>query len=81
MPLIGDIRPSRGKALRPNGAAADGLPMRADPDSAVAEAFRFAAGSVERIRADRGPRHSLVFVSPVRRRKEHGRCQPGLGHR
>jgi Mrp family chromosome partitioning ATPase len=39
--------------------------MSADPHSAVAEAFRFAAGSVERIRADRGPRLSLVFVSPL----------------
>ncbi len=65
VPLIGDIPALRAeKALRSNGAAADGLPMRADPHSAVAEAFRFAAGSVERIRAERGPRLSLVFVSP-----------------
>ena len=65
VPLIGEIPALRAeKALRSNGAAADGLPMRADPHSAVAEAFRFAAGSVERIRAERGPRLSLVFVSP-----------------
>ncbi len=65
VPLIGEIPALRAeKALRSNGAAGDGLPMRADPRSAVAEAFRFAAGSVERIRAQRGPRLSLVFVSP-----------------
>ena len=70
VPLIGEIPALRAeKALRSNGAAADGLPMRADPHSAVAEAFRFAAGSVERIRAERGPRLSLVFVSPRRRRR------------
>ncbi len=66
VPLIGEI-PAFGaeKALRANGAAGHGLPMSADPHSAVAEAFRFAAGSVERIRAERGPRLSLVFVSPL----------------
>lgn len=40
------------------------LPVAADPDSAVAEAFRFAAGSVERVCAAR-VRLSLAFVSPV----------------
>jgi Mrp family chromosome partitioning ATPase len=65
VPLIGDIPATKAeKALRSNGAAADGLPMSADPHSATAEAFRFGAGSVERIRAERGPRLSFVFVSP-----------------
>ncbi len=67
VPLIGEI-PSfeAGKMSRPNAAPTRGLlPMSADPQSAVAEAFRFAAGSVERIRAERGPRLSLVFVSPL----------------
>ena len=66
VPLIGEIPAFEAeKALRSNGAAAGGLPMSANPHSAVAEAFRFAAGSVERIRADRGSRLSLVFVSPL----------------
>lgn len=65
VPLIGEIPAFEMKALRSNGSAAVGLPMSADPHSAAAEAFRFAAGSVERIRADRGPRLSLVFVSPL----------------
>jgi Mrp family chromosome partitioning ATPase len=66
VPLIGEIPALEAKkALRSNGAAARGLPVSADPHSAVAEAFRFVAGSIERIRAERGPRLSLVFVSPV----------------
>jgi Mrp family chromosome partitioning ATPase len=66
VPLIGEIPAFKAeKALRSNRAAADGLPIRADPHSAVAEAFRFAAGSVERIRAEWGPKLSLVFVSPL----------------
>jgi Mrp family chromosome partitioning ATPase/capsular polysaccharide biosynthesis protein len=66
VPLIGEIPVFEAqKALRSNGAARRGLPMSADPHSAVAEAFRFAAGSLERIRAERGPRLSLVFVSPT----------------
>ena len=66
VPLIGEIPAfETEKALRSNGAVDGGLPMSADPHSAVAEAFRFAAGSVERIRAERGPRLSLVFVSPL----------------
>ena len=66
VPLIGEIPAFEAeKALRSNGPVAGGLPMSADPHSAVAEAFRFAAGSVERIRAERGPRLSLVFVSPL----------------
>ena len=66
VPLIGEIPAFDEKTLRSNGTPAGGLlPMAADPQSAVAEAFRFAAGSVERIRAERGPRLSLVFVSPL----------------
>lgn len=67
VPLIGEIpSPGAEKMLRPNAATTSSLlPMRTDPQSAVAEAFRFAAGSVECIRADRGPRLSLVFVSPL----------------
>jgi len=66
VPLIGEIPAFEAvKALRANGAAVRGLPVTVAPDSAVAEAFRFAAGSVERIRAERGPRLSLVFVSAL----------------
>lgn len=66
VPLIGEIPPfGAEKMLRSNAATTLGLlPMSADPQSAMAEAFRFAAGSVECIRAERGPRLSLVFVSP-----------------
>lgn len=65
-PLIGEI-PASGmeQALASGIAGAGPLPMTADPDSTVAEAFRFAAGSVERIRAARGPRLSLTFTSTV----------------
>ena len=66
VPLIGEIPAfETEKALRSNGTAASGLPVSASPHSAVAEAFRFTAGSLERIRAERGPRLSLVFVSPL----------------
>jgi Mrp family chromosome partitioning ATPase len=66
VPLVGEIPAFEpGRALRSNEAAARGLPISAEPHSAVAEAFRFAAGSLERIRAERGPRLSLVFVSPL----------------
>jgi Mrp family chromosome partitioning ATPase/capsular polysaccharide biosynthesis protein len=67
VPLIGEIPAFEvEKTLRSNGTPAGGLlPMAADPQSAVAEAIRFAAGSVERVRAERGPRLSLVFVSPL----------------
>ena len=66
VPLIGEIPAFEAeKALRSNGAAASGLPVSASPHSAVAEAFRFTAGSLERIRAERGPQLSLVFVSPL----------------
>jgi Mrp family chromosome partitioning ATPase/capsular polysaccharide biosynthesis protein len=67
VPLIGEIPAFEAeKMMRSNPDQARGLlPMSADPQSGVAEAFRFAAGSIERIRAERGPRLSLVFVSPV----------------
>ena len=66
VPLIGQIPAFEAeKALRSKGVAAHDLLISDNPHSAVAEAFRFAAGSLERIRADRGPRLSLVFVSPL----------------
>ena len=67
VPLIGEIPAFEAdKTWRSNGSpAGELLPMTATPHSAAAEAFRFAAGSVERIRAVRGPRLSLVFVSPL----------------
>ncbi len=66
-PLIGEIPAFvEEKASRLNGLDTSGsLPMAADPHSAVAEAFRFAAGSIDRICAERGSRLSLVFVSPL----------------
>ena len=67
VPLIGEIPAFEAKKTsRWNGNHAAGLlPVAADPHSAAAEAFRFAAGSVERVRAVRGPRLSLVLVSPI----------------
>jgi len=66
VPLIGEIPAFEAdRTWRPNGTADGMLPVIDDPQSAVAEAFRFAAGSVERVRATRGPRLSLVFVSPL----------------
>ena len=67
VPLIGEIPAFEAeKTSRSNASPAGGsLPMIAAPQSAVAEAFRFVAGSVERVRAERGPRLSLVFVSPL----------------
>lgn len=69
VPLMGEI-PALGAGMkwRSNGtsAAAGTLPMTASPHSATAEAFRFTAGAVERLRATRGPRLSLAFVSALR---------------
>ena len=49
----------------PNPGFAGGLlSVRTDPHSAAAEAFRFAAVFIERVRAERGPQLSVVFVSP-----------------
>jgi Mrp family chromosome partitioning ATPase len=66
-PLIGEIPAFVAeKTSRPGASPGVGpLPVTADPHSAVAEAFRFAAGSVERVRAERGQRLALVFISPV----------------
>ena len=66
-PLIGEIPAFQaGKASRSNGHRSDrSLPMASDRHSAVAEAFRFAAGSINRVCAERGSRLSLVFVSPL----------------
>jgi Mrp family chromosome partitioning ATPase len=66
VPLIGEIPAFRtGNRALSNGNVADGLlAVRTDPDSAAAEAFRSTAESVELIRATRGPRLSLVLVSP-----------------
>lgn len=53
-------------AETPAFRAGDGpVPVAADPQSAVAEGFRFAAGSVERVCAARGVPSSLAFVSPL----------------
>jgi Mrp family chromosome partitioning ATPase/capsular polysaccharide biosynthesis protein len=66
VPLIGEIPAFDGeRPLRSNGKVARGLPVIADPDSAVTEAFRFAAGSLERVRAEKGRQLSVVFVSPL----------------
>jgi Mrp family chromosome partitioning ATPase len=67
VPLIGEIPAVEAKKTsRSNKTPAGGLlPVTAAPRSAVAEAFRFAAGSVERIRAVRNSRLSLIFVSPL----------------
>ena len=66
-PLIGEIPAFvADKTPRPGVTAAGGPPaVTADPHSAAAEAFRFAAGSIERVRAERGPRLALIFVSPL----------------
>jgi Mrp family chromosome partitioning ATPase len=62
-PLMGDIPPAAKRILLP---AADPLPMAVDPQSQAAEAFRFTAASVERMRAVRDNRLAVVFVSPDR---------------
>ena len=62
-PLIGEIPASGTDRILWNGSAAAGpLPMAADPRS-PAEAYRFTARSIERIRAARGYRLALAFVS------------------
>ncbi|MFG1813046.1 Wzz/FepE/Etk N-terminal domain-containing protein [Kribbella sp. NPDC049174] len=63
-PIIGDIPPGGNGRIRSRlSAGTDPLPMAADPQSPAAEAFRFAAGSVERIRAARDDQLTVVFVS------------------
>jgi Mrp family chromosome partitioning ATPase/capsular polysaccharide biosynthesis protein len=62
-PLIGDIPPTRNKMMPGHSEATDPLPVARDPDSAAAEAFRFTAGSVERIRVGRDRHLVVAFVS------------------
>ncbi|MEU4291551.1 AAA family ATPase [Kribbella sp. NPDC026596] len=63
-PLIGDIPSTGNHGIRTAlSAAAHPLPMAVDPQSPTAEAFRFTAGSVERMRAARDHRLAVVFVS------------------
>ena len=84
VPMIGEIPAFEAeKTPRSNGKPAGGpLPMTGDPHSAVAEAFRFAAGFR---RADpRRARPATVTgfcLAPRGRRQEHGRGQPGPCHR
>jgi Mrp family chromosome partitioning ATPase len=66
VPIIGEIPAFETKrALRSGDSAEHRLPISYAPHSAAAEAFRFAAGSIERIRTERGPRLSLVFIAPL----------------
>ncbi|MGH3217607.1 MAG: AAA family ATPase [Streptosporangiaceae bacterium] len=58
VPMIAEIPAFKGKS---------DVPVADDPNSAAAEAFRFAAVSVERIHAARGAPLSLALVSPVER--------------
>ena len=63
-PLIGEIPALWADRNRSNWTAATGrLPMAVDPESSMAEAFRFAAGSVERIRTARGTQLVIAVVS------------------
>ena len=65
-PILGEIPPfGAGEKWWSNGTstAAEALPVTAHPGSAVAEAFRFAAGAIERVRAVRGPQVAMAFVS------------------
>jgi Mrp family chromosome partitioning ATPase len=66
VPLIGTI-PTPGAEHRGRIAAsgnADSLPMSNKADSEAAESYRFVAGALERIRASRISRQSVVFISP-----------------
>lgn len=67
VPLIGEIPASAAEnGTWPGGKAPSAvLPMTDSPGSRTAEAFRFAAGTVERIRAVRGPDLALAFVSAL----------------
>ena len=63
-PLLGDIPLAETNRILPRiTAVADPLPMAGDPHSPTAEAFRFTAGSVERIRAARDQQMAIVLVS------------------
>ena len=66
VPMIAETAAFKaGRIRRPGKVPGSGgrLPMVAEPDSAVAESFRFAAGAVERACASR-VRVSVAFVSP-----------------
>ncbi|MDQ4104858.1 MAG: AAA family ATPase, partial [Actinomycetota bacterium] len=64
VPLIGEIPAFEKKKMRFSETASAGrLLMSTNPHSAVAEAFRFTAGCLERIRAAGAGPLSLVFVS------------------
>lgn len=62
-PLIGDIPPTGRSGILSGWSAAGQLPMAVNPQSSAAEAFRFTAGSVERLCAAHGNELALVFVS------------------
>ncbi|MFI7060931.1 Wzz/FepE/Etk N-terminal domain-containing protein [Kribbella sp. NPDC050124] len=62
-PLIGDIPSPRRSSVLAGLSAAGALPMAVNPQSQAAEAFRFTAGSVERLCAAHGGELALVFVS------------------
>jgi Mrp family chromosome partitioning ATPase len=63
-PLLGEIPATeKGTAGADGALGADPLPIMADPDSAIAEGYRFVAASVERLRRASGPRLLLAFVS------------------
>ena len=62
VPMIAETPALRAENRIPGGGL---VPMAADPHSAAAEAFRFAAGAVERVCAAQGMPLSLVFVSPL----------------
>jgi len=65
VPMIAEIAAFKArKTRRQKRAGGSRLPMADEPDSAVAESFRFAAGSVERACAAR-VRVALAFVSPL----------------
>jgi Mrp family chromosome partitioning ATPase len=64
-PLIGKIPalPRRRRAGR-KSTAQHLLPVTSDSRSPVVEAFRFTAGSIERIRSAHGPQLSILFMAP-----------------
>jgi Mrp family chromosome partitioning ATPase len=65
VPLLGEI-PRTKATWRPRTARSlQELPLVTDPHSPAAESFRFAATSIERLRAEHGPRLSLAIVSPA----------------
>jgi Mrp family chromosome partitioning ATPase/capsular polysaccharide biosynthesis protein len=63
-PLLGEIpAPRPGRIFSNRMPVVGQLPVAADPRSSAAEAFRFTARSVERIRTARGVRMAVAFVS------------------